>query len=143
MTSDKQAVSAGVRRRGGDGTVIVFAFAMLKNFRTYHVSVRFYRLCEEVRCPRHLREQLSRASSSIALNLSEGTARPTRRDRKRSYSMAMSSLRECQTILELANIPVDAEVSSVADSLGGQIYRLLQTLLPTPDEQASDQQGSR
>lgn len=115
---------------------------MLKNFRTYHTSIRFYRLCETVRCPNHLREQLSRASSSISLNLSEGSARSTRRDRKRFYTMAMSSLRECQAILELANIPQDSEVYQVADSLGGQIYRLLQTLLPTPDEQLTTRQNS-
>ena len=110
---------------------------MIKNFRTYDVSIRFYRLCEEVRCARHLREQLSRASSSISLNLAEGSARPTSRDRKRFYSIAMSSLRECQAILELSNIPADAEVMAVADSLGAQVYRLLHAMLPTPDENAS------
>jgi four helix bundle protein len=115
---------------------------MLKNFRCYQESVRFYRLCEEVRCPKHLREQLSRASSSVALNLSEGSARPTRRDRKRFYSMAMSSLRECQTILELAQIPPESEASQLANSLGAQVYRLLQALLPTPDEQAMEREGS-
>ena len=114
---------------------------MLKNFRAYQDSIRFYRLCEEVRCPRHLREQLSRASSSIPLNLSEGSARPTRRDRKRFYSIAMGSLRECQTILELAQLPAEDEVRRLADSLGAQMYRLLKALLPTPDELETDQEG--
>jgi four helix bundle protein len=116
---------------------------MLKNFRAYHAALHFYRLCEDVRCPRHLREQLSRASSSIALNLSEGSARPTRRDRKRFYSMAMSSLRECQTILELARIPLNSEVRQAADSLGAQVYRLLKALLPTPDELAISEEAKR
>ena len=107
---------------------------MLKNFRCYHAAVAFYRLCEKIGCPKHLREQLSRASSSIALNLSEGSARPTRRDRKRFYSIAMSSLRECQAILELVQVPVDSEVYKQADALAAQIYRLLHALLPTPDE---------
>ena len=115
---------------------------MLKNFRCYHAAVEFYRLCEEVKCPRHLREQLSRASSSIALNLSEGSARPTRRDRKRFFSMAMSSLRECQAILELALISEDSEVHKCADRLAAQVYRLLHALLPTADEQEIARESS-
>ncbi len=107
---------------------------MLKNFRCYQESIRFYRLCEEIRCAPHLRDQLLRASSSIALNLSEGSARTTRKERKRFYSIAMGSLRECQTILELAKIKEEEEIRKLSDSLGAQIYCLLKALLPTPDE---------
>jgi four helix bundle protein len=100
----------------------------LKNFRAYQLAVKFYHICERLHCPKHLREQLSRASSSIALNLSEGSARPTRKDRRRFYYIAFGSLRETQTVLDLLKLPQNHEVNLTADQLGGQIYRLLQAL---------------
>ena len=73
----------------------------LKKFRAYQLSVRFYRLCLAIRCSKHLKDQLDRASSSISLNLSEGSAKSSTRDRLKFYFIAFGSLRECQTILEL------------------------------------------
>ena len=54
----------------------------LKNFKTYQLSLEFYWLCENHKCARHLRDQLLRAAASITLNLAEGSAKPTARDRK-------------------------------------------------------------
>ena len=48
--------------------------------------------------------------------------------------MSMGSVRECQAILELIRAPVDADIRKSADALGGQIYKLIRALLPTPDE---------
>src|ERR1035441_560215 len=98
---------------------------MLGNFRVYQLAVRFYHVSEELKCPRHFREQLSRASSFIAMNLSEGNGRPTLRDRRRFFYIAMSSLRECQTILELLKLPVDSEARQIADQIGAQLLRLI------------------
>ena len=109
---------------------------MVKNFRTYDTSIRFYRLCEQLKLPRHLRDQLSRSSSSIALNLSEGSARSTLRDRRRFYTIALGSLRESKTILDLAGIAQESEIQKIADILGAQLYRLIQNLLPTLQETA-------
>jgi four helix bundle protein len=107
---------------------------MLKDFRVYQLALRFYRLCEDVKCPKHLRDQLSRASSSIALNLSEGSGRPTMRDRRRFFYIAMSSLRECQTVLELIGLPPNSEAVVISDQLGAQLYRLIEALKPTREE---------
>jgi hypothetical protein len=41
---------------------------MLKNFKTYQLSIQFYQACEKLKLPRHLKDQLVRASSSVALN---------------------------------------------------------------------------
>ncbi len=76
---------------------------MLKNFRSYQLAVKFYKLCEKLKAPKHLQDQLLRASSSIALNLAEGGERVTDADRRRFYRMAMGSIRECQTIRECSD----------------------------------------
>ncbi len=56
---------------------------MLKNFRTFELAVQLYRGCEQVQARSHLRDQLLRASLSVVLNVSEGSAKPSLKDRKR------------------------------------------------------------
>ena len=99
----------------------------LKDFRTYHTAMEFYRLCEGFDCPNHLQDQLLRASSSIAANLSEGSAKPTAKDRSRYYYIALGSLRECQTLLALAKSPKSSKIASIADHLGAQIFKLCES----------------
>lgn len=96
---------------------------MLNNFRSYQLALKFYQSASALKCPGHLRSQLLRASSSIVLNLSEGSARPSEVERKRFYSIALGSLRECQSILEM--VPSSPKfLVQLADELGGKIYRL-------------------
>lgn len=97
---------------------------MLKQFRTYQLALEFYRRCQEIKAPGFLKNQLIRAAGSVALNLSEGTAKPTVRERQRIYGIALASLRECQTALELNGTNVPA-VLDLADHLGASIYRLI------------------
>ena len=51
-----------------------------------------------------LRDQLERASSSIALTLAEGNARRTRRDRLHFFSMAQGSAMECAAALDILRV---------------------------------------
>lgn len=51
-----------------------------------------------------LRDQLERASSSIALTLAEGCARRTRRDRLHFFSMAQGSAMECAAALDILRV---------------------------------------
>ena len=99
---------------------------MLKNFKTFELSVKFYRECEKLRLPVHLKNQLSKASSSVSLNLAEGSGKPTNKDQLRFYYIAMGSLRECQSILVLANLNKNNSYK-IADSLGASLYRLIQS----------------
>lgn len=93
------------------------------HFRTFQLSVTFYRQCESLKCASHLKSQLLRAASSVVLNLSEGSARASDADRKRFYNIAFASTREAQAILVL--VPhASQSVVSASDSLGGSIYRL-------------------
>jgi four helix bundle protein len=55
--------------------------SMLPQFAAYQLAVRHYRLCRELRLPAHLRDQMLRASSSVVLDLAEGSAKPTVKDR--------------------------------------------------------------
>ena len=97
---------------------------MLITFRTYQLSITFYYRCRELSAPAFLKNQLLRAASSVSLNLSEGSAKSSVRDRRRFYSMALASLRECQTVLELNQTQVPALVD-LADHLGASLYRLI------------------
>ena len=100
---------------------------MRKNFRTYTVAVEFYKLAKTLKLPRHLRDQLDRASSSIVLNLTEGSARHTKADQKKFFCIAFGSLRECQAILDLSsNAP--EELINCADKLAAHIYKLIQAI---------------
>ena len=96
----------------------------LSNFRTYQLAVQFHREVLRTKCPSYLRDQFLRASSSVALNLAEGSAKPTEKDRLRFYLIALGSLRECQAILDLMPKP-EPQIIAIADQLGAHLYRLV------------------
>ena len=98
----------------------------MKNFRTYQLAVNFYRQTRCQRLPAELRSQFARAASSVALNLAEGSGRRTGPDQRRFYQIAMGSLRECQSILDLA-LPPQHPLVDIADVLGAHIYKLLKS----------------
>ena len=95
---------------------------MLKNFRTYQLAVQLHRECKSKSLPSYLKDQLLRASSSVALNLSEGSARATSKDRARFYNIALGSLREVQTLIELEDNL--STMQEQADILGAHLYKL-------------------
>lgn len=96
---------------------------MLKHFRTYQLSLQFYRSCEQLRLPRHLKDQLLRAASSISLNLAEGSAKPTKKDQMKFFFISFGSLRECQAILSLSGQTSPTLLDQV-DHLGASLWRL-------------------
>ena len=96
---------------------------MLKNFKTYQLSVQFYRLCEQTRVPSHLRDQLLRASSSIVLNIAEGAGKTTPKEQARFYGISLGSLRECEAILHIGSQPIAAR-DNLASQLGACLYTL-------------------
>ena len=98
---------------------------MIKNFRTYSIAVEFYHRAVSLKLAAHLKKQLERAASSIALNLQEGNGRFGVKDRKRFYHIAFGSLRECQAIFELARVD-DQELLALTDKLAAHLYRLIQ-----------------
>lgn len=103
------------------------AIMALSNFRTYQLALEFTWIADSFDCPRHLRDQLQRASSSVPLNLAEGSAKPTSRDRAKFYFIALGSLRECEAILQVLRIPKKHPVVALADKLSAHIMQLLKS----------------
>src|SRR3989344_8093387 len=96
---------------------------MQKKFRTLDLAIQFYEMTEDLKLKGNLKDQLTRASSSIALNLSEGNAKPSEKDKKRYYQTAYASLKECETIFQLAKVSNEKLIER-ADHLGACLYKL-------------------
>ena len=97
---------------------------MRKDFRTYNLAVTFYKTCKKLHLPIYLKNQLERASSSIALNLAEGAGRESTKEQKRFFTIAFGSLRECQAILDLISLN-SSEAVNQADTLAAHLYCLI------------------
>jgi four helix bundle protein len=95
----------------------------MKKFRTLELAETFYHYTETLGLNGNLRDQLSRAASSIPLNLAEGNAKPSAKEKLRYYQTAYASLKECQSILRLAKIE-NKDVNQQADFLGACLYKL-------------------
>lgn len=95
----------------------------MKTFRTLDLAIKFHELVERIDYAGNLRDQLLRAASSIALNLAEGNARSSVKEKKRFYQTAYGSLKECQTIFVLMRNK-DQRLEQLADHLGASLYKL-------------------
>ncbi|MEZ4753860.1 MAG: four helix bundle protein [Bdellovibrionota bacterium] len=73
----------------------------------------------------HVKDQLTRASYSIALNLAEGRGKRTVKDQVRYFHNALGSVRECQAILILEDME-GTEEWNLLDRLGGSLFKLIQ-----------------
>ena len=96
---------------------------MLPNFRSYQLSVELYQACKKTKVPSYLKDQLLRASSSVSLNLAEGSAKSSTKERQRYYNIAFASLREVQAVIDLEKEQLK-EIHHLADMLGGHLYKL-------------------
>jgi four helix bundle protein len=94
---------------------------MLKNFRTFQLATELYEACEKVEAKYYLRDQLLRASLSAMLNVAEGSAKPTPKERQRFYSIALASTREVQALIHVMKLN---HLDRPSDELGACLYRL-------------------
>lgn len=99
----------------------------MAEFRTLALAKTFYSIGSRQNLPTHLKDQFLRSSSSISLNLSEGNAKSSVRDRLRIFEIAYGSFRESKTILDLAEV-ADKELLASADELGASLYKLIKAL---------------
>ena len=79
---------------------------------------------------RNMKDQLLKASSSIALNLAEGSGKRTKEDQRRYYTNALGSFRECEAILELEQLE-NEELKKTLNHLGGILFKLAKPDLNT------------
>ena len=95
----------------------------MQKFKTYQLAIQFYRNCKILNLKEPLRNQFQRAVLSIVLNLAEGTAKPTAKDRRKFYRISLGSLRETQAMLDIIG---HIELIKEADKLGAYLYKLCQ-----------------
>lgn len=93
----------------------------MSTFRTLELAIEFHDAVEGLSLKGHLRDQLMRAASSIALNLSEGNAKPSVKEKHRYYQTAYASSQECKTILRLAKCE---EPKELLDYLAASLFKL-------------------
>ncbi len=93
------------------------------NFKAYEAAILFHQRANELKAKAFLKDQLERASLSVVLNLAEGAAKPSPKEKKKFYSIAYGSIRECQAILRVLS---QASLFKEADAIGGQVYKLIQ-----------------
>jgi four helix bundle protein len=96
----------------------------MKTFRTLDLAVEFYDVASQLEIAGHLKDQLHRAASSISLNLAEGNAKGSAKDKRNFFHMAYGSFRECQTIFRLLKVE-NPEILKSADVLGANLYKLI------------------
>jgi four helix bundle protein len=92
-------------------------------FRTYESAICFAQSCRKLILDSDLKDQLNRASASVALNLAEGSAANTTKERHRFYIISLRSFRESEAILRIANI-TDKDLMKKTNELGAQLYKL-------------------
>ena len=98
---------------------------MMKTFRSYQLVKQLYLETKKTDLRGELKDQLHRAALSVCLNLSEGCDRGTTKDRRRFYTIALSSLREVQAVIDLEAI---ASLYAMADKLGAYLYNLVHAI---------------
>lgn len=95
----------------------------MENFRTFQMSLDFYRQCQKLEITnRIIRDQFERASLSIILNLAEGYGRATEKDRRRFYTIAFGSLREVQCLLKVME---QSNLLQISDKIARHLFQLI------------------
>ena len=100
----------------------------MKAFRTLDLAIEFSQAACEIKFKGQLKEQLQRAATSIALNLAEGNAKGSAKEKRNFFHTAYGSLRECQTIFKLVKMN-DKKLLNQADALGASLYKLVNSEL--------------
>ncbi len=96
---------------------------MIQKFQAYELALKLYHKTKVLRLKSSLKDQLDRARQSVVLNLAEGSAKPTQKDKTRFYAIAFGSVREIQAVFDLIQLK-DAETIELADRVAACLYRL-------------------
>jgi four helix bundle protein len=112
----------------------------MKKLRCLNEATELYQMTKRAKLPAFMRDQLLRASSSVVLNLSEGNARRTLKDKRRFFNIAYASVREVQTIARLENLK---EIYQKADQIGAMTYALTRALSEAVTESETDTETKR
>lgn len=93
----------------------------MKSFRCLNLAIELYRESKKAKLPYPIKDQLIRASSSVALNLAEGNQRFSEKDKRKFFNIALTSLREVQCIVRMEELNL---LFDKADRLGAMLFQL-------------------
>jgi len=113
----------------------MFDFQQLE---VYKKSKQFYvscqKLMQEQNINNYAKDQLSRASFSIALNIAEGSGKFSKYDRRNYFTTARASVFECVAILDILSDEGKIspskfnEMAAQADELSRILYTMIKNL---------------
>ena len=116
----------------GAPTIIMFDFQKLE---VYKKAQLFYAECKGISknklIERYVRDQLSRASYSIVLNIAEGSGRKSPADRKNFFTISRASVFECVAILDMLNLENIVNTESYRNQLekASEISKMLYAMI--------------
>lgn len=80
----------------------MFDFKQFPVYRlTESINLHLLEILSNKKVPRHLANQLDRASTSILLNIGEGAGKYGSKDKRSFYAIAKGSAQECVAILDI------------------------------------------
>ena len=97
----------------------------MQHLKSYQLAIQFYREAKGIELPRYIKDQLRRAALSNVLNLGEGSGRRTMPDRVRFFTIAMGSIRECQSVVEIESEAFTESQRDLLDHLAASTYKLI------------------
>ena len=114
----------------------MFPYENLEVYKMAYVANQIiYRLLKGNKTiPGYAKDQLGRASMSIMLNIAEGSAKFSNKDRRNFYVTARGSTFECASLITFLNdeneLPIDVfeEVSKAYDSLSRMLFTMIKNL---------------
>jgi len=98
----------------------------MKNFKTYQKALKLCKLIQNEKFPYYLKDQILRASSSVVLNLAEGSAKESKKDQKKFYFIALGSLKETGAVLEI-NGAKNPEILPLTGEVQAMIWGLIKS----------------
>jgi four helix bundle protein len=109
-----------------------------RNLEVYQKSKRFHLLCNDflidAKLDGYIKDQLGRASFSVALNIAEGSAKFTKPDRRNFFVISRASLFECVAIVDIlkdkgkiSDLQFDPILKG-ADELSRILYTMIKNL---------------
>ena len=88
----------------------------MKNFRTYQMAKELHREVKSLTLKGELKDQIERASLSVALNLVEGSGR-IGNDRLKFFRYAFGSIKEVQGCLDIIDHPLVNKAEGLAKGI--------------------------
>ena len=93
----------------------------MQTFRTLELAIRQYRMIKALKLKGEVRNQIERAALSVCLNLSEGNAKLTQKDRRRFFNISYASQQEVKTLLCIEGFD---DLHKNSDTLAAHLFRL-------------------